>query len=143
MSADNGIYIVKMPISGMTTHFNNCPCTEGDSQEICCCFEYRVIHAMAIDNLTFIPELSDLKSIPPADFTFEFGNPQSIVDYLQDTVPILNRDDAFAKAVRMYDDSMSSNFPIIEYGISTIDLAKPYNWYYEQAKYQPKYRWED
>ena len=54
MNADNGIYIVKMPTSvipdetGMTTHFNNCPCTEGYPQEACRCFEYRVIHAQAI-----------------------------------------------------------------------------------------------
>lgn len=83
MSADNGIYIAKFP--------------DG----------YRVIEAMAIENINYYPKdspeyLNELKQY--------FGNAE-VYD---------SRAEALVAAGEMEDKILSSNYPVLEYGISYI-----------------------
>lgn len=156
MSADNGIYICSFPtsetldLSGMTAHFENCPCTEGYPIDACRCLEFRVVHAQAIDNIFWDPTQNefDCRSIfkngviPPEGFTFEYGNPKSIVDYFQRADVQFSEGDAWKKAVELFKETIA-DFGICEYGINSFYMTKPFSWYEKEAARQPKYEWED
>lgn len=97
MSADNGIYIGRFPKTPGSTEY-----------------EYRTIHAQAIDNVFFQePE----------------GNPYFVVEYFKEAEPTseaeaLNR--AFAMEREILEDEMC---PILEYGISNLRFPHPWEWY--------------
>jgi hypothetical protein len=111
MSADNGIYVGKFPTQ------------EGS-------FEFRVIHAQAIDNLWCMPDSS-------------YGeNPRSIVEYFSDA-PVW---DTFERASRvaqdMADEILKDDIcPILEYGISYISFQNTFKYYLEN-KHKIVYPWD-
>jgi hypothetical protein len=81
-------------------------------------------------------------SFLPEGFTFEYGNPREIVNYLGNALAFLSEDDAWKRAKELYKEIMDSEWPILEYGISTVSLSKPFSWYQKEAERQPKYRWD-
>lgn len=106
MSSDNGIYLLVSP-------------TEDG------CSEYRVIHTQGIDNLYWDDDAGDYRDdIQPAALLSYFKKSQ-----------ILTKEKAYAKAFEMEEEVMNDDFcPVLEYGISTITLDKPFSWYEKQAK---------
>lgn len=115
MSADNGIYILITPLK------------QG--------LEYRVIYAQAIDNIRFVPSEDD-------EFDYSHGNPREIVQYFENAPRFETFKEAWQCAYELYDEIMNGDFPIVEYGISVLRLDKPFTWYVEQEKLQPKYNEE-
>ncbi len=87
MSADNGVYILRSPV-------------HPDSSE----FEYRVTHAMAIDNISYEPNM-------------EGFNTEELKRYFGKCPVFYNRMEAFAKA-----DDIAQECEILEYGIQLINL---------------------
>jgi hypothetical protein len=85
--------------------------------------ETRVIHAQAIDNLWY-----------PND-----ENAEMIVDYFKDAEVFNNRMEAGKKAFEMEDDIRWSDFPILEYGISTLVFSKSFKEYLKEAEEQRKF----
>lgn len=116
MSADNGIYIGKFP--------------KGKS------FEYRVIEAQAIDNLTYFPANSDLREY------FKGENPREIYEYFKDSPVFETREAADALAYEIEQNILSDDFcPILEYGICHMTFKQPFEFYKEHAK-EIVYRWD-
>ena len=103
MSADNGIYILQTPK------------TQNDKSN----FECRVIHATAIENITYDnPE----------------GDPQAVVDYFERS-EILNKEDAIKLAENMQNEILHDDFcPFLEYGICLIALPHPFSYYQNKVK---------
>ena len=97
MAADNGIYIGVFPT------------TEGK--------EFRVIHAQAIENCD--------------DIAFDgTSRTQEEVDayrvmYFGSAKPFKTIEEARTEAWRLHDEIMSSDFPVLEYGISEIEFTRP------------------
>ena len=101
MSADNGVYILKTP--------------DGKNG-----FEYRVVHAQAIDNIYW--EHPD-------------GNPEQVVNYFGKCQVFKNGSDAFNKANDLVKEIISDEFcPILEYGVSQISLPHIFSYYLQQTK---------
>lgn len=106
MSSDNGLYILKTPKEN----------SDG--------FEYRVIHAQAINNIYF-------------DDTFPNNNnpegtPKEVIAYFGNC-EVLTEEAAQKKAFEMYDEIIKDDFcPIVEYGICSIDLPHSFQWYRDQ-----------
>ena len=90
MSADNGIYILATPI--------------GNGQ-----YEYRVIHAMAIENITD----NDIN-----------GDPEVVMAYFGNAPVFTSHDEALKHAKHL-----ASSVPILQYGIVDIDLPYPFSHY--------------
>lgn len=108
MSADNGIYLLKTP--------------KENSLE----FEYRVIHAQAIENIYYDERI-------PSHYNPE-GAPEEVIAYFGECVP-MTKDQAIEKAFEMESEILKDDFcPIIEYGIVTIDLPRPFSWYQKEAR---------
>lgn len=80
--------------------------------------EIRVIHAQAIDNLWY-----------PED-----ENASSIASYFDGAASFKTPIDARQKAFEMEDDILSSDFPILEYGISTLSFKKSFVDYKREAE---------
>lgn len=76
----------------------------------------RVIHAQAIDNLWWSFVNFQVQQNPVSTRVYE---------YFKD-VPAMTKPLAHAKAVELEDEIMKSDFPVLEYGISSIDL--PITW---------------
>ncbi|KKN99068.1 hypothetical protein LCGC14_0143150 [marine sediment metagenome] len=96
MSADNGIYVLE---------------SAGP--------EYRVAHAMAIENINYNPDLPD--DMGPPFFNMDwvnrlFGKCEVFTDI----------NEAWKLAFKMEDEIMESDFPILEYGVSTIKMPHPF-----------------
>ena len=107
MSADNGIYILKTPKD------NN----EG--------FEYRVIHAQAIENIYW----DDVNG-----YDYENPNPVILMDYFGNA-PVLTEKEATQLVFKMEKEVLEDDFcPVLEYGINTITFPKPFSWYQEEAE---------
>ncbi len=104
MSADNGVYLLKTPtLAGV--------------------FEWRVIHAQAIDNI-FYDEAEHGE-----------GNPKYVVDYFGEAPVFEKHTQALAFASQIYDDIMNDDWGgIVEYGICGIELPHPFSWYIEKSK---------
>lgn len=120
MSADNGIYIGKFP---KTTNIQ-----DG--------FEFRVIHAQAIDNISLFPDGYEQK-----EQEFKGENPRSIVEYFGQT-EILDELSAQQKAFKMEQEILNDDYcPILEYGISTITFTQPFD-FYQAHKADIKYKWD-
>jgi hypothetical protein len=84
MSADNGVYILHTK--------------DG----------YRVTHAQAIDNITYMADQSGF-------------NLRMLYQYFNDSECYINQKEATEKAVELYEEIMNDDFcPICEYGISFI-----------------------
>lgn len=96
MSADNGIYILKSPADNLDMH------------------EYRVAHRQAIDNITFQPDRED------------GFNSNELLNYFGDCPVYLESKLAFERAIKIEEEIKNSDFPILEYGISTITLKYPF-----------------
>lgn len=105
MSADNGIYILQTP------HYT------GDKNN----FDYRVIHAQAIENIFF--ENKD-------------GNSMEVIKYFGKAEVFDNHKKAMEKAREMEKEIFDSSFPVLEYGISTITLKYPFQFFVNNAKYE-------
>jgi len=106
MSADSGIYILETPtVNGSTEK------------------EFRIVHATAIDNLDYeVPVGSDL-------------NPEEVIKYFGRSSVFSNSTDAMTKAKTIYDEIMSSPYPVIEYGISFIKGRFPFSEYKRLAAF--------
>ncbi len=90
MSADNGIYILKSP--------------KGDG------FEFRVIHAQAIENIEWEPDK-------------EGYNTKQLRGYFGEAQVFTSDNEALREAGRMADEVLADDFcPILEYGISDISI---------------------
>jgi len=96
MSADNGIYILETPRES----------GEG--------FEYRVIHAQAIENI-FNDE--------------EDGNAVQIIEYYGDSTIFNTMDESLREAHRLYKD-----YEWPEYGIQSISLPHCFTYYRMMAE---------
>ena len=93
MSADNGIYILVTP-------------TNNGGEE------YRVVHAMAIDNLDYdVPEGWDL-------------NPEEVKNYFENT-PVFGDE----KEALDYAHELAKDWPFLEYGISSIKAERKFSEY--------------
>jgi len=94
MSADNGVYILRSPVQGG--------------------FEFRVVHAMAIDNIRYQP---DTEGFNTKEIRQYFGSAKVLCDVKA----------AEAEASYIADEIMADEFcPILEYGITTINLPFPF-----------------
>jgi len=106
VSADNGIYLLKTP------------------QENSDGFEYRVIHAQAIENIYFDDTLPNHNNPE--------GTPEEVVAYFGNC-EVLTEEAAQKKALKIYDEIMEDDFcPIVEYGICPINLPHSFQWYKDQ-----------
>ena len=105
MSADNGIYVGKFP----TVDPNN--------------FEYRVIHAQAIENLSYeTPDNCDY-------------SPEEVVRYFGQAYPFSDEKRAQDSALRMEKEILSDDIcPILEYGISSITFRFTMQYYRNHEK---------
>ena len=92
MSADNGIYVLDLPNKLRTAK------------------EYRVRHAMAIDNL-------DYNIVPKLGY-----NPEMVVEYFQNAEFFTDRTEAYKRAVAMHDQ-----YDYTEYGIQTIRFEQTWD----------------
>ncbi len=92
MSADNGVYILESPVH------SDMPGT----------FEYRVVHCMAIENITFEPDR-------------EGYNTAFLVEYFERSAIFYDKELALLEAGRISDE-----LPVLEYGIQTIKLPFPF-----------------
>lgn len=92
MSADNGIYILRSPISDIHT---------GE-------YEYRVAHAMAIENITYRPDRGDFNTL-------------AIKQYFAKCQIFRDRTEALVEADRSAQKCM-----ILEYGIQFIHISFPF-----------------
>jgi len=113
MSADNGIYILKTP-----RH-------EDKHEQILDgnIFEYRVAHAQAIENIYW---------------EYEDGNPEEIIIYFGGC-EIMKEKEAHEEAFRLEHKIISDPIcPILEYGISTIELPHSFKYYQEIFGKLPK-----
>jgi hypothetical protein len=106
MSADNGIYILQTPVMN------------GDG------FEYRVVHAQAIDNI-FWGENGYNKD----------GDPKAVVEYFGKCEVFQGEESARTEAFRLYDEITEGEdgYGIVEYGVSTIELPHFFDYYWMQA----------
>src|SRR5208282_3215893 len=82
--------------------------------------EIRVIHAQAIDNCWY----------PDGE------NARSIIDYFGDAKVFNNPTAASQYAFERGAEILDSDFPILEYGISTLKFSKPFQEYVQEAKTQ-------
>ncbi len=92
MSADNGIYILRSPIS--ETHTGE--------------YEYRVTHAMAIENIEYKPDKEGFST-------------QVVKDYFSRCGILRDRAKALAEADRLAQECM-----VLEYGIQFIYMSFPF-----------------
>jgi hypothetical protein len=92
MSADNGIYILK----------TLAPTGRG--------FEFRIIHAQAIENLTY---------------QHPTGNPCEIINYYLDTKVMTNQNKALKSAHNLYEE-YTKDGGYVEYGVSIIEFEKTF-----------------
>lgn len=100
MSADNGIYILQTPTGSVL-----CPKV----------FEYRVVHAQAIDNIYW---------------QHTKGNPKQVVSYFGKCEVFTNEGEARKLAFKMEEEVLNDDFcPVLEYGINTITLPHPFQYY--------------
>jgi len=95
MSADNTIAILKTP-SG-----------KGG-------FEYRVIHAQAIENIYW---------------QHDDGNPLEVMRYFGKCEVLTSEINALKIALDMEKEILNDDFGILEYGIRTIELPHPFSYY--------------
>jgi len=98
MSADNGIYLLKTPAD------------DGES------FEYRVIHAQAIDNIYWDGTAPD------------HNNPDGVPEIFG-ACDILTEEEANKKAFELEEEVLNDDFGILEYGVSTIELPYSFSKY--------------
>jgi len=95
MSADNGVYILRSPAA--------------DNE-----FDYRVVHASAIDNITYEPDKKGF-------------NTEQVMAYFGGAKVFHDNPAAMAEASYIADTVMADGFcPILEYGIQTIHLPFPF-----------------
>ena len=127
MSADNGIYIGRFPVQGYE-HLANTDMA---------IYEYRVIHAQAIENLEFFSEeQAELEK------KFNGENPRAIVEYFGDAYPFSDGTRAREKAFQMEQEILNDAYcPILEYGINSMSFRKPMSFYREHAK-EIVYKWD-
>lgn len=89
-------------------------------------FEYRVIHAQAIENIYW--DEHNPNGNPE-------GNPVQVCNYFGHSEVFTNSDDAFHVAELMAKKILADDFcPILEYGINEIELPHPFSYYVEKAK---------
>lgn len=113
MSADNGIYIGRFPK------------TETTPED----YEYRVIHATAIENLHWTP----------TDTLEE--NSREIVAYYK-SASVITQDEAQKKAFELEKEILADDFcPVLEYGINTLTFQHPFQYYLEHA-HEVVYPWD-
>ena len=106
ISADNCIAILKTP--------------NGNG------FEYRVVHAQAIDNIYW----DDTKPNGNPE-----GNPVYVVSYFGECSVLTNQDNAIHLAGGMAKEILDDEFcGILEYGIIRIDLPHPFSYYLKKSK---------
>lgn len=100
MSADNGIYILESP--------------REDGQG----YEYRVIHAQAIENIEYD---ANFHRLPHGEFDDE-----QLINYFG-RAEVLDKESARELAFIKEEEILSDDFcPILEYGISTITMNRPF-----------------
>lgn len=117
MSADNGIYILQT---------NNADGTG---------FEYRVAECQAVENINYYS--------PARGYNDKIADDAMLVIYFGDS-KIYNKKDAYDIANRIEDDILQSEWPILEYGISTIKIDKVFpSMSLEEAKEIERNRWVD
>ena len=88
-------------------------------------FEYRVIHAQGIENIYWDNEAGDYR---------EDANPKILIDYFGEA-PVMTQEEAQSYAFKMEEEIMDDDFcPVLEYGVSTISLDKPFEWYQSNIK---------
>ena len=117
MSADNTIAILKTPAPGGKV---------GED------FEFRVIHAQAIENIYY----TNLEWYSE-DFNIS-GNPKEIVKYFGDARLFQDHDSAWKYAKKMMKD-----LAYVEYGIQQFEFEKPFWQFKREAKNLPKYNWKE
>ena len=100
MSADNGIYILKTP--------NDTPGFEHE-------FEWRVVHAQAIESIYY---------------ENEEGNPEYVVTIFGEAPVFTDREEAIKLANKIEAHMLMDDFcPVVEYGICVIELPHPFSYY--------------
>jgi len=106
MSADNTIAVLKSPkVNG---------------------FEYRVLHAQAIENIYWNDEKKNFNENNEVDA-------KNLVEYFGACEIFTDEDEAYRKARETEQEILNDDFcPILEYGISTITISKPFSWYEER-----------
>jgi hypothetical protein len=87
--------------------------------------EIRVIHDQAIENCWY----------PDGE------NAQAIVDYFGDAKAFNDPAEASECAFEKEKEILDGDFPILEYGISTLRFSKPFQEYVQEAKKSPKIDW--
>lgn len=119
MSADNGIYILKTK--------------DG----------YRVAHRQAIDNLYYHPQKCCNKQIIIEDKNTSLEickncnkkidwikkdkiNSQMLRDYFGDCKVFKTKKEALGEAIRLYNEIINSDYPILEYGIQIINYDEQF-----------------
>lgn len=106
MSADNGIYVLQTPVSETISNL----LTEGTRGfEL---FEYRVIHAQAIENVNYYKEGTLLREA-------------EVVNYFGKAEVLTNREQALIKGHELAREIMK-DCGILEYGVSEINWPTPF-----------------
>lgn len=103
MSADNGIYILKTPVSDFAA-------IKGDG------FEYRVSYHSAVENYCW----DDMHHCDSNDPNIQIINAQKM---WKDCIVYHNLDDAMKEAARQYTEWCRDGM-YLEYGISVIEIPK-------------------
>ena len=101
MSADNGIYILQT-----TTDFPNG-------------YEYRVAHLLAVENYQWDDKIKNYTDDPDIQIEHARG-------MWKNSKVFHNRESALKEADKLYQEIMNGEFPVIEYGISFIEIPRKF-----------------
>ncbi len=85
--------------------------------------EIRVIHAQAIENCWY----------PDGE------SAQAIADYFRDAKVFNDSAEASKCAFEKEEEILNSDFPVLEYGISTLRFSKPFREYAKEAEEQREF----
>lgn len=117
MSADNGIYILQT---------NNASNTG---------FEYRVAECQAIENINYYN--------PARGYNDKIADDAMLVIYFGDS-KVYDKKEAYDMADRVENEILQSEYPILEYGVSTIKIDKVFpSMSLEEAEEIERKRWAD
>jgi len=97
------VYILKTPIDNQPNKF-----------------EFRVTHAQAIENIYF------------GDIEDKGYDPEYVVSYFQNAPVFENFADASQHAFNLGENILKSDFPVLEYGIQSIELPHSFKFYKKQ-----------
>jgi len=112
MSADNGIYI-------LTTKRKSHDCQD--------CLEYRVRELQAVENVDWDETKKNPERDYPGDYTEDNDVRIKNAREMWAGCEVFNTEsEALAEAKRIYDETMNSDFPVLEYGICFIHIDREF-----------------